>query len=175
MSFAVILLTHDRTKRGIAMLWPLVALFLLRVIRAWNQTGQKFAGEADIVKTYLIPYPQLLWVLVLAMYALAAFQIGQGLEGVPPPVVTLFTAVLTTSALAFKLTFTAEDAPELDIDFAKAIRGFYHTQSLVSQARIVFALIGACAVFAVVRSLTLGRRTAKASGEPTSALPTHSY
>lgn len=148
------------------MIWPLVALFLLRVIRAWNQTGQKFAGDPDIVKTYLIPHPQLLWVLVLAMYVLAAFQIGQGLEGIPPPIVTFFTAVLTTSALAFKLAFTAEDAPELDIDFAKVIQGLYHTQSLVFQARIVFVLISAGTLFAVFRSLTGGRRTAKASGEP---------
>lgn len=147
------------------MIWPLVALFLLRVIRAFNQTGQKFAGNPDIVKTYLIPYPELLWVLVLAMYALAAFQISQGLDGVPPPVVTLFTAYLTISALAFKLAFTAEDAPELNIEIIRTLQGLYQTQSLVYQAKIVFALISACAVFAVFRSLTGGRSTAKASGK----------
>jgi ethanolaminephosphotransferase len=99
------------------------------------------------------------------MYILAAFQIGQGLEGIPPIIATFFTAILTTAALSFKLAFTAEDAPELNIDFTKVIQGIYYKQSLVGQARIVFALLSACAAFAAIRSLTGGRRTAKASGK----------
>ncbi|KAG6199967.1 hypothetical protein E4U10_003679 [Claviceps purpurea] len=130
----------------------LLCLSVIRLIRGWNQTGQKFAGEPDIVKSFLSPHPPILWGLVIASYVAASLQLMSSVHDVPYLVVTSFTSVLASSAFAFKLAFTAEDAPELVTGFAKTLNEVFYGQSLTSRARLVFLLLAAVACFAVYQA-----------------------
>ncbi|KND91489.1 GPI ethanolamine phosphate transferase 2 [Tolypocladium ophioglossoides CBS 100239] len=138
----------ERTGRVSTVLWHLLALGTLRLTRGWNQTGQKFAGEPDIVKRFLAPNPQLLWVLVSVMYILVSFQVLASLNGLPFIVAASLTTALILSSFTFKLAFTTEDAPELVAGFAKTVNDVFEGQTLLSRARVVFALLAvltACA------------------------------
>ncbi|KAG6167513.1 hypothetical protein E4U51_002828 [Claviceps purpurea] len=130
----------------------LLCLSVIRLIRGWNQTGQKFAGEPDIVKSFLSPHPPILWGLVIASYVAASLQLMSSVHDVPYLVVTSFTSVLASSAFAFKLAFTAEDAPELVTGFAKTLNEVFYGQSLTSRARLVFLLLAVVACFAVYQA-----------------------
>ncbi|OAQ90681.1 sulfatase [Purpureocillium lilacinum] len=141
-----------RSGRLPTIAWALTALTMLRLIRSWNQTGQKFAGEPDTVKLLLAPNPQLLWTLICLAYVLAAFQTLPNLSALPFILATSATSVLVSAVFAFKLAFTAEDAPELVTGFAKTLNGRFEGQSLLSRARMVFAVISLLAVFAVYQS-----------------------
>ncbi|UNI16291.1 major facilitator super transporter protein, variant 2 [Purpureocillium takamizusanense] len=146
-----------RSGRLSTAAWPLTALTMLRLIRSWNQTGQKFAGEPDMVKLLLTPKPQLLWTLICLTYVLAAFQTLPNLSGLPFILATSATSVLVSAAFAFKLAFTAEDAPELVTGFAKALNVRFEGQSLLSRARMVFAVLSLLVVFAAYQSGRGGR------------------
>ncbi|POR33611.1 GPI ethanolamine phosphate transferase 2 [Tolypocladium paradoxum] len=154
----------SRTGRFSTALWYLLALGTLRLTRGWNQTGQKFAGEPDIVKLFLAPNPQLLWVLVSMTYILVSFQVLANLNGLPFIVATSLTSVLISSAFAFKLAFTAEDAPELIAGFAKTLNDMFEGQTLLSRARVVFASLAVLAAWAVYQG-GKGGRYAKSSGK----------
>lgn len=163
-------LTGLRTRRLGSIRWPLAAVLALRLIRSWNQTGQKFAGEPDIVKTFLVAQPQVLWLLVQAAYIIVSLQILANMDGLPYVAATGIASLLVSSAFSFKLAFTTEDAPELVVGFAKTLSSLFTGQSLVSRARIVFALVTALTAFAVYRSLTGPRRAAKSSCKLTRCL-----
>jgi ethanolaminephosphotransferase len=141
----------------------LLALGTIRLIRSWNQTGQKFAGELDVVKLFISPNPPLLWVLVIAAYIVASLQLMSSVHDLPLMVVTSITSVLVSSAFTFKLAFTAEDAPELVTGFARYMKDVFHGQSLLSRARFVFGLLLLATVFAVYQARKGGSRT-KSSG-----------
>ncbi|GKT43818.1 GPI ethanolamine phosphate transferase 2 [Colletotrichum spaethianum] len=89
----------------------LLALTATRLIRGWNQTGQKHAGEPDIVKTFIAANPPLLWTLVSLTYLFLFAQILRKLRGLPRALTVTTSAALVLSAFAFKLAFTNEDAP----------------------------------------------------------------
>ncbi|KAK1750710.1 GPI ethanolamine phosphate transferase 2 [Echria macrotheca] len=132
------------------------ALFLMlatvRLARAWNQTGQKFAGEPDVVKIFLYPNPLLLWILVAVTYVWIHRELINGFNAIPAPISYSAVSGLVLAAVSFKVAFTHGDAPELVVGFAKSIAELEFTQghSLVSQARAVFFALGfgvACALF----------------------------
>ncbi|KAG5947831.1 hypothetical protein E4U60_002608 [Claviceps pazoutovae] len=148
----------------------LLCLSVIRLIRGWNQTGQKFAGEPDIVKSFLSPHPPILWGLVIASYIAASLQLMSSVHDVPYLAVTSFTSVLASSAFAFKLAFTAEDAPELVTGFAKTLNEVFCGQSLPSRARFVFLLLAAVACFAVYQA-----RRGGAKGISSAQLLHHAY
>src|SRR4051794_8619106 len=91
-----------------------LAFVLLGVIRRWRQTGQKYAGDPDLITETILPNSWFLWILVTLTYALpssnltvrAAKWMGSRRMGFLPVLVTI-------SAFFFKLAFTAADAPEL--------------------------------------------------------------
>ncbi|EXJ90947.1 hypothetical protein A1O1_04054 [Capronia coronata CBS 617.96] len=126
---------------------------LFGVIRRWRQTGQKYAGDPDLLSDVVTPNPWILWVLVVITYAVpsrnlsrkAAVWMGAKQMGLLPVLVTL-------SAFFFKIAFTAADAPELLQTFPifKPLVSFVSHYPLVSLAKIVFlglAQILACAVY----------------------------
>ena len=146
------------------LLWPVAALSILRLLRAWNQTGQKFAGAPDVVKAFIVPHPVLLWVPVIAMYGVTALDIFNGLDVLPPFLSAIFAVVTTLSALVFKLAFTAADAPELEIGIAHLVRSIYEVP-LSTNARFTFGLVGVGSLLAAYQSLTGNPRSAKHSGK----------
>lgn len=128
-------------------------------MRAWNQTGQKFAGEPDIVTLFLATYPAVLWCLVIASYALVGGQLFFGLNAEIPALVSgSLVSGLVLLALSFKLAFTSEDAPELVVGFAKNLASIFVPEGgpgLVTRARAVFIGLGFTAVIPV--GILIGR------------------
>lgn len=114
------------------------ALAAARLVRAWNQTGQKFAGEPDIVKTFLYTNPTLLWVLVTVTYLWIHRRVVNGFSNLPSALNVAGTTGLVLAAFTFKLAFTYEDAPELVVGFAKNIIDVTQGPTLISRARAVF-------------------------------------
>ncbi|OQO04487.1 hypothetical protein B0A48_09409 [Cryoendolithus antarcticus] len=116
---------------------PIIALH--RIMISWNQTGQKHAGEADIVQTLFPAHHKLMWVLVLATYAYIGFDIAvttlTDLVVLEIAVSVAFVVVL--AAVVFKLNFTQADAPELVLGLGQRVRDFTKDLDLVVQARVV--------------------------------------
>ncbi len=161
-----------RSNRGIGSQTKtaLKTIFLLlktRLVRSWNQTGQKFAGEPDTVKTFLLPNPYLLWYLVGATYFWLHSQLVSGFDALPLPVSYSGVSGLLLAAAAFKLAFTYEDAPELVTGLLRHVLEleFMQGYSLVSRARAFFFGLGlaiACTLFYVI---TRRRLSVKVPGE----------
>ena len=150
---------ESQARHGFA---AVALLAIERVIRAWNQTGQKFAGDPDIVKIFLYPNPIFLWVLVGAAYIWIHRQLIAGFNRIPAPISYPAITGLVLAAATFKVAFTYEDAPELVVGFAKTVAELEFTQrhTLVSQARAVFLALGlstVCALFYILmrRQLSL--------------------
>lgn len=105
-----------------------------------------------MVKLFISPNPPLLWILIIASYIIASLQVMSSIHDLPYVVITSVTSVLVSSAFAFKLAFTAEDAPELVTGFAKKMNDTFHGQSLLSRARVVFAVLLLVASFAIYQA-----------------------
>ena len=143
-------------------------LLATRIVRSWNQTGQKFAGEPDIVKTYLNTNPVLLWCLIGATYFWVHQNLISGLSGLPIWLNVSAATGLVLAAFTFKVAFTLEDAPELVTDFAKSLLQLTFTRdaSLIARARTVFlglALLTAVTIFFI---LTRRRISVSQPGTP---------
>ncbi len=144
-------------------LWCAASLLvLLRVIRVWNQTGQKHAGGSDIAVTVLPAHNLLLWLLVLVTY----LHVIQRLSRRAVPWASRHLAVaaslaLGVAALGFKVAFTNADTPVLldGLGYLSLIP--IDEASLVAQARAVFMSIAIMAVltsFPVVYQRIMGGR-----------------
>ncbi|PNP41486.1 hypothetical protein TGAMA5MH_06587 [Trichoderma gamsii] len=164
----------QRSSRILSASSHILALAALRLIRSWNQTGQKFAGEPDTVKTFLIPNPELLWVIITLTYTVVTLQTLQSLSlaGLPFILTTFVVPLLFSATLAFKLAFTAEDAPELVVGFAHRLLDILQGPSLIFRARIIFALLTALFGFAVYRAKTGGPQTTQSAAHLTHHLIT---
>jgi ethanolamine phosphate transferase 2 subunit G len=142
----------------------MMALAATRLVRGWNQTGQKFAGNPDIVKTFLVTNPGVLWFLVSATYLWIHRKLIHGFEGFPKVINGICTTTLIIAAFTFKLAFTREDAPELVLDVFGDLIGFIEGATLVSRARAVFLgllLATSCVCYSV---FTKRQLSSKASG-----------
>ncbi|PWY61855.1 GPI ethanolamine phosphate transferase 2 [Aspergillus eucalypticola CBS 122712] len=88
----------------------LALLLSHRVLRRWNQTGQKFATEPDIARTFFPSHRLILWFLVILTYAntcrhLLAHRLSKLWQ--------LCCVTMALSALLLKLSYVASDSPEL--------------------------------------------------------------
>ena len=140
-----------------------ILLLLVRVIRRWNQTGQKHAGGPDIVNFLCSTNPFLLWLLVLVAYLDAARRLSRcGLPLASRKISFAVFLSLCFAALRFKIAFTYIDAPELCIGLPKFLLESAGNTSLVGYCRIIFLVIGAIitvSVFAKVYYKLSGRST----------------
>lgn len=167
--------TRQPQQHVFVVIIAVVAAFTaIRLLRGWNQTGQKFAGEPDLVKTFLQPNPSLLWTLVTVTYAAIGQELVQGFALFPATVTAPAVAVLLLSALSFKLVFTFEDSPELVGSFAGTLvqliehldGGSAGPVTLITRARIFFAglaIAAAAAVYSIVLPNPQGSKTKRPS------------
>ncbi|CEO58497.1 hypothetical protein PMG11_03218 [Penicillium brasilianum] len=120
-----------------------------RVLRRWNQTGQKFAAEPDIARTFFPAHPAVFWGLFILTYADAGYHLLQSLPSAA--VLKLGGVALTVLAFMFKLNFVANDSPELLVDsfLSKTAENWPESLSLVLQARLIFGGLVGCAVLAI--------------------------
>ena len=138
----------------------------MKLVRSWNQTGQKFAGEPDVVTEFLLPNPTLLWILVWSTYLLISRLLLNHLDGIPTVISGSIVAGVVTSAVSFKLTFTKQDSPEIVIGFARFFADLFDRPSLVTQARAVFMGIGLVALCPLYLLFFQPTKLAKIQGKP---------
>lgn len=127
-----------------------------RLLRRWNQTGQKFTAEPDIARDFFPAHPAILWVLVILTYADAGYHL---LQSLPSAILARTGALfLTVIALMFKLNFVAADSPELlaETFASRPVDIWPGSVSLVWQARIIFAGLACCVVLAAVARMRPG-------------------
>lgn len=133
----------------------LVLAITQRLLRRWNQTGQKFAAEPDIARTFFALHPEIFWVLLILTYVDAGCHL---FRSVPfPGIWRLGTVVPAVLAFTFKLHFVASESPELlDGTFISQImKEWPYGLSLITHARLVFyglAAIVLLVLFATKRS-----------------------
>lgn len=125
-------------------------LAALRIIRRWNQTGQKFAGEPDIARTFLSQHTELLWGLIGAAYVWNTHSLAYlGFPRLPRWIATVLAIFLMILAVSFKIAFTNEDAPELIGASARTILDKTARWDLITRARLVFEAVAICVAFTV--------------------------
>lgn len=134
-----------REKSFLENLSAPILLLVVRVIRRWNQTGQKHAGEPDI-KGMFSSHTMILWLLVLVTY----LDLARRLSRCSLPITSrqLSSAIFLTlslAALRFKIAFTAADAPELFIGLPRFIKDSVGNTSLVAHCKLLFLGTGAIA------------------------------
>ena len=132
------------TPRLLAMS-SLIVLISMRLARRWNQTGQKFAGEPDIARTFFSSHRLTLWTLVALTYLWNIQSLAtKGFSRFPQLAAGAIATTLATASITFKLAFTNEDSPELLAGPAKSMAATDSEfgLSLVTRARIVFLAIG---------------------------------
>jgi ethanolaminephosphotransferase len=133
----------------------LVVLIAMRIARRWNQTGQKFAGESDIARTFLFSHRLTLWVLVGVTYLWNIQSLAnKGFSRFPQIAAGAIATSLATASITFKLAFTNEDSPELLAGLAKAMAATDSELgiSLVTRARIVFMAISLALLYTIASS-----------------------
>ncbi|PSN71579.1 alkaline phosphatase-like protein [Corynespora cassiicola Philippines] len=140
---------------------PAIMLLIVhRVIRRWNQTGQKFAGADDIVTSGIFHGKAsiFLWSLVGAAYmditirlarhvarSISSFdeERSRNLDDFESTDVNRLMGMMAVfplgaTAFVFKLAFTARDAPELTIGVTGGMLQWIAGLSLIEVARMVF-------------------------------------
>ncbi|PGH14428.1 hypothetical protein AJ79_03071 [Helicocarpus griseus UAMH5409] len=131
---------------------PFIFALSSRIMRRWNQTGQKFTAEPDIARTFLPNHPNFLWILVLLTYTDICQRVMRRRSSTRPTFFSRFYfPVLTSFAFLFKLSFTSADSPEL-IQGSLLLKGLVESVagvSLVSQARAVFSGLAIALAYAI--------------------------
>ncbi|KIW20627.1 hypothetical protein PV08_01203 [Exophiala spinifera] len=118
-----------------------LAFMFLLATRRWRQTGQKYAGEPDLLTELLVPNSWVLWILVILTFAHLARNLSRRVvKWMETRQMSLLPVLISMSAFLFKIAFTAADAPELLSSFPvlNPLVVFVSRYPLVSLARIVF-------------------------------------
>ena len=101
-------------RQGLSgLLYTMALLGVLRVVRVWNQTGQKHAGEPDVARNVLPAHNIMLMVFVLASFLFASYRFCQRLSSRRSFAVAGFSIWLCLAGFTLKARFTSIDAPEL--------------------------------------------------------------
>ncbi|EPS39021.1 hypothetical protein H072_7217 [Dactylellina haptotyla CBS 200.50] len=148
--WGVILLVRE-LQQGESGLKSVIILVLLRIIRRWNQTGQKHAGAQDISKDFLSHHPIVLWILVFFSYTDMFWRLKRNLEtrhsAIVGPVMSISPVV---SSMLFKLSMAALDQRELIPSFLMDFAEGFAKVSVVTQAQLVFAILFIIATYLVL-------------------------
>lgn len=132
---------YERDMTGVGAFGSFV---LFGIVRRWNQTGQKYAGEFDLATGILQHHPWTLWILVFLTYLTVSRRLRSRPVTMGTQRLSLLSVCVAASALLFKLSFTAADAPELldSVHIPEPALKFAQKYSLVSLARVVFIGLG---------------------------------
>ncbi|KAF2172754.1 hypothetical protein M409DRAFT_62460 [Zasmidium cellare ATCC 36951] len=161
-----------RTKYILAMSATAI-LAVHRFCVRWNQTGQKHAGEPDIVHGFFPEAHVLMWLLILATYACNGyFLVQKAFAGLLAPEIGVLLAVaLELPAVVFKLNFTQADAPELVQGLAEQIRELTSSFDLVLQARVVFAGLATVTIVVMTLAVLSARESTRLGMKEAGLLP----
>ncbi|KAI9040880.1 mannose-ethanolamine phosphotransferase LAS21 [Aspergillus affinis] len=135
---------HKSTGTLFAKLGVLGLATSLRILRRWNQTGQKFAGEPDVARGFLPSHPHVLWALVILTYADVFVHLVFGFTRAISWILMAFAVV--AAACLFKISSVASDSFELiDGSFLEPVAKLVGSVPLVLHARLA-----ACGIFLLV-------------------------
>jgi ethanolaminephosphotransferase len=169
----LIVCRYQKNQRTFKHHVSLLLLFALhRVTQRWNQTGQKYAGAPDIVHEFKGRLAPLLWILILSTYATVAARLAYHLFRdlkVPSLISSTIAVALCVPTMAFKLGFTASDAPELLAWLGQAPTALFQSIPLVGTARTAFLVLGVMAAW-VTASSTLFTRSGHQRKQPLPAV-----
>ena len=116
-------------------------------MQRWNQTGQKYAGEPDIARTFLPNHNLVLWTFVTVTHANIAQRLARKcLPQAPRHIASGVAVTLSLAALGFKVAYTNADAPELLTGLPTGLLKPILETSLISQARGTFVFIAVIAI-----------------------------
>ncbi|ODH13654.1 hypothetical protein ACO22_07044 [Paracoccidioides brasiliensis] len=136
--------SEDRgaSSQGSQIWSALIFAVFSRIMRRWNQTGQKFTSEPDVARTFLPKHTSILWILILLTYTdICQRMVRRTSSTGAVSFSRLFFTVLTSFAFLFKLAFTSADSPEIlkgTVLFGHLVERIVGV-SLVVQARTVFS------------------------------------
>jgi ethanolamine phosphate transferase 2 subunit G len=136
-----------------------------RLVRAWNQTGQKFAGAPDLVKLFLEPRPNELWVFVGLTYLWEHGALLDGYNAAPKIVSVGGITGLILMAFIFKLAFAKEDAPELVLGWVARVEEVAAGTPLLARARALFIALGIAAGAVIFYGITRRKLSTKTPGQ----------
>ena len=132
----------------------------MRLARRWNQTGQKFAGEPDIGRTFLFEHRVLFWSILCITYLWNLQSLAStSFPRFPQLVAGAIATALATAAVTFKLAFTYEDSPELMVSAVKSMADNEIGISLVLRARIVFIAIAIAVLYTIISGFSHPKRS----------------
>lgn len=156
----VILFINNMRKSWDGKSAAIMALAVHRVIRRWNQTGQKYAGADDIVNSGIFHGSNsfVLWALIGATYMdvanRLASHVARSMRAFDPNrknrditgeemdqnrfIGTIAVLPLCGTAFVFKLAFTAKDAPELTSGLTSSLLEWVDKANLVGLAQMIF-------------------------------------
>lgn len=138
----------------------------MRVARRWNQTGQKFAGEPDIGRTFLFEHRIFFWTIVCITYLWNLQSLAStAFPRLPQIVAGAIATAAATAAVTFKLAFTYEDSPELMVGAVKSMASNDVGVSLVLRARIVFIGILIAVIYTLVSGFSHPKRANRKSSK----------
>lgn len=145
------------------------SMIMVRIVRSWNQTGQKYAGGPDIASFLGSPENAgILWFLIIIYYGSLFGRMWKGSFQKFNPMVGIAVSFITVSAsLVFK-THMAVESGEVVPRIVQTLVGidkFDDPNKLISLARFAFFTIGFCILYEFsnlllgVNVLTEGERT----------------
>ncbi|KAL8944398.1 MAG: hypothetical protein Q9216_000449 [Gyalolechia sp. 2 TL-2023] len=154
-------------RRGLwSAILAITPLATMRVIRAWNQTGQKHAGQPDIARGLLPNHNYVLWTLVCIIYfALPGKMRYKSLGQIGRTASFMCAIALCALGFVFKIAFTTADAPEL-------LEGLPIPQILASVdlTKLARALFLSILLFGIAASFSGQRRARNTTYEGNNAL-----
>jgi ethanolaminephosphotransferase len=135
-----------------------------RILRRWNQTGQKFAAEPDIARNFFPRYQNILWALIILTYFDTCMRLCLNS---PPSNIWRSTAILTIiAAFFFKVVFVLSDSPELlDESLLSPIQKTLEVMPLILPARLVFCGISLLVVTSFCTMNVTQKRSSLTGGE----------
>ncbi|KAK0100980.1 major facilitator super transporter protein, partial [Cadophora gregata f. sp. sojae] len=145
--------TRKQSRNSILLaVSSILILIVSRFARRWNQTGQKWAGEPDIARTFFSENRLTLWTCVGLTYLWNLQSLAAGaFYRFPQMVAAGISTALVTAAITFKLAFTHEDSPELMAGIAKYMADSEAGAgaSLIGRARLAFGAIALTLVYTI--------------------------
>ncbi|KAI9757849.1 MAG: major facilitator super transporter protein [Chaenotheca gracillima] len=160
-------------KSTLPGLSSLLLLATLRLMRRWNQTGQKFAGSDDIAKTFFPEHNFIMWIAVVATYLDLLRRVsGRGFRRIPSELATMVAIALCLASGGFKAAFTYADAPELLRGLPLPILNGLARAPLVSQARAVFVGVAIALAYFIIFELRHRPTKRKGAGKTEHEPPT---
>ncbi|CCH42057.1 GPI ethanolamine phosphate transferase 2 [Wickerhamomyces ciferrii] len=125
----------------------LYILFLIRLVRGWNNTGQKYIG--DTIFQYLQEHPFINWLLVFLTISVYGFSLNNGAFSLFSPLLSfLISFLLSITCFTFKLLFSLANGDEIPKElvglaaFTMESLGVDNAQdSLIDLARMFYYMV----------------------------------